>query len=311
MDAAAKQTEGRRAGRRMKWVLRPAALVLVVASPAIAQETLAPGAEAPIERTRFYRVPGVVPESQVRMVEAQVEAPLRVSRGEHHSAPWLADPERLLPVVGRFLHAVDPANETTRMAGTAMQFDDAYVAYTSADRPVTGDRLLIVSVDRKLGESTRVVRPWAIATVVAEHDDVMRVRLTEQFGRGSDGSLALRLVPFEPVRGSPTPVADGAEGQILGFEVEQALYGPASRGFANIGGVAGVSVGDELTVYLPARPSRGSDEIDLAPEPVATLRVLRVAPDHATFRVEQITSPVLEAGLPVVVTRKVPWPIGP
>lgn len=293
-----------------------AALVAVaLAAPAAAQEApdAAPGPAAregeAVQRTRFYRPPGAGLESgrQPRMIEVGREAPLLVSREERIAAPWIADPEAL-PVVARVARGTLPGAGGGRLGRSAMRFEEVYLAYAGAPRPAPGDRLLLVDIGAEVGDLGRIVSPRALATVVAAEAAALRLRITDQFGPVMESVVALPFEAPDAVRGETVPVADGTIARLVAFEDESVLHAPSSRAFIGAGSADGVAVGDEFMAYV-AGPrldgGRGQSE------PVATLRVIRVEPHSATVRVLNLVHPVLERGVPVVMTRKAPEPAAP
>ncbi|HWV56259.1 MAG TPA: hypothetical protein VNZ57_02210 [Longimicrobiales bacterium] len=279
-------------------------------APAAAQEVIEPAAaeaEPVIERTRFYRTAGTVVESQVRVVEVELEAPILVSRDERIAAPWIADPERL-PVIGRFAHAVDPGAADRRIGAGAMRYEEVYFAYAGDYRPEIGDRLLLADVGRRVSAYGRIVEPRAVATVVSLTGQTMRVRLTDQFGPVLESVVALPIGQDETIRGYGDSLLGGPVAQVIAFAEASSLYGPAARAFVNLGTDDGVQVGDEFTAFLP--PQRG-EQGRVESEAVATLRVIRADPRVSTVRVVSLAHPILDVGMPVVLTRKAPQTVEP
>lgn len=262
-----------------------------------------PGA-AP-DRTRFYRPldaavaergPGAVWEKAAALEGAHVEA------SEFHSAPWLGEVDSL-PVVGQLVH-IDGIEVEDAFRPSAHPFGRVYLRYAGEERPEVGERLLLVRAGRRVRGAGRVVEPVAILTVTALEAEVMGAEVTRQFGRVEIGSLAILL---EPLPGSavhrPVPVEDGAEGEIVAVLGDKAIVGPRDVAFVDIGASAGVSVGDEMVAYLPARPA-DKGRVMLPPDPIARLRVLRVTETGATVQVVELTQPELRAGTPVRVVAR-------
>jgi len=274
----------------------------VIRAVAVADEQPLVGAgqgAVPLERrTRFYRTQGADPT----VIEAEALRQAGVEPGEHYSAPWLS-PEQGETVIGTILRSVDAPESGFEDDLLVHPFDEVYVEYRGSSRPGVGVRLMIADRERRLeGDSRHVFRPAGIATVIGTEAEVMRVRLTEQWGTIRRGSLVLPLQPFPAVEGDNQPLANGPTGRIIGWEVEQALYGTSDRGFVNLGS-GEVQIGDVLLAYRPARVVSGST---VPTEPVAYVKIVRVEENSATFRVTKVLQRRLDTGMPLQVVSRIP-----
>lgn len=261
-------------------------------------------AEAP-DRTRFYRSSDVAAAAgDVATVweKSAVNEEMHVEPGDFHSAPWLGDVDAL-PVVGQLVH-IDGIEVQDDFRPSAHPFGRVYLSYAGDERPMVGERLLLVRTGRRVRGMGRVIEPVAILTVTSLGSEVMGAEVTKQFGRVEIGSRAIAL---EPLPGSavhkPVPVEDGVGGEVVAFFGERSILGLRDIAFVNIGAAAGVSVGDEMVAFLPGRPA-DKGRVMLPPDPIARLRVLRVTETGATVQVIELTQAELRKGTPVRVVAK-------
>lgn len=259
-------------------------------------------------RTRFYTAPVVSAEREEQptiLAEEDVVRP-SVRPGEYYAAPWLSS-MAAMRVVGRLAKVNQTADMSFRMTEMAYPYDDLYLSYNVRGQAAVGDRLLLVGLGRRMGDWGRIVEPLAFVEVRALESEVMVVRIQQQFGQVETGALAIPLEPFpEPAMPRPEPVADGAEGEIIAFALEQPLYGMEDMAFIDLGTADGLKVGDELDVIQPEREGNRRVAQRLPSQVVAELRVVRVEEHTATARVFHVLVPQLEPGMPVRVVREMP-----
>jgi hypothetical protein len=261
------------------------------------------------EHTRFYTAQPVARrEAQgptVLTEENAVEPAVRP--GDFYSAPWLENPESL-KVVGKLVKVRATSAGVPQMQESAYPYDIVYLSYGASDRPVKGERLVLVTFGRGMGDYGRIIQPAAVVNVLSAEQDVVTAQVVQQFAPLPTGALA---VPYEefptPSIPRPQPVSDGATGKILGFSQEDALHGLEATAFISLGSADGIKIGDELAAYAPEHRSGEAGATQLLPqEKVADLRIVRVMERSATARVFHLAYPALETGLPVRVVRKMP-----
>lgn len=291
----------------------------VATAPARRTVTTAPAADRP-NRTVFYRPPPARPaDDRPTLLTEPNLTTLPVKPGEYGSAPYLMDPARL-DVKGVFLRALRTVRDGPGAAASAHPQDRIYLSLVGGARPVVGDRLALVTIGDDIegaAESERVVRPRAVVRV-ASVGEVIEGQIEAQYGPVYSEQILVPLGVFPDFRvEAAEPVTNevgyDVEGRILAFVEEQPMYGRAALGFLDLGRNDGVQEGDVFQAYLPRREVSDQDADDLEgdnvtlpPEIVAELRVVRVTPDYATFKVDEVRLPRLQADLPVRRIRRIP-----
>lgn len=268
-------------------------------------------------RTLFYREPPPRADRPTLLIDPLSER-VPVKPGEFYRAEFLADADAL-PVAGRVVRPLREVDQTSDVVASAHPFDEVYVSYATPQPPAVGDQFLIADVGRFVpdaGLEIRVIDPRAVVVVVGLDDEVMRVRVEEQFGRVLRGQVMLPLdhyPAFSAPSAEPVAGAFDLEGRLMELVDDSPLPGRLARGFIDMGSARGVQVGDVFEAYLPARPARQRDRgahastIERVPaERVAELRVVRVTDASATVVVDRLARPQLADGLPVRRIRRMP-----
>ncbi len=262
------------------------------------------------QRTRFYRARGADPSAadSPATIEGEYRRDLEVPQvrpGEFYSAPWLSRSNELRRVaeVVSIARRDAPAG---RLRETANRYGMVYLRYRRSESPAVGDRLLFVRVGDEVKGFGRVIEPVGQATVTELHGETAAAVVTEQYGLIEEGTIAVPLEEFPGLLEQPAqPVESGPEGRLIGFSIEQPVASSPDHVFIDLGRDDGIEVGDEFVVILPARRAPRSD-VMLPEEPVARLRVVRVAERSATAQVIRLEQAMLEPGLPVRLVAKRP-----
>lgn len=236
---------------------------------------------------------------------AETGRDMPVEAGDYYAAPWLGD-ETELPAVAELIGTVDRGTADTKLPEMVFRYDRVYLRYTNDARPQVGDRLLLVQTGRFVDGLGSVIVPGGVVTIEAAGESVLTGVVSEQFERIATGALAIPLDTFPGMAGPAQPVEDGIEGKLVAFVEEQPVPGVADQAFIDIGAEQGLAIGDELIAYVPERRAPLGYTETLPPEPVARLRVIRVAANSATVQVESMTHAMLRPGLPVRLVGKVP-----
>jgi hypothetical protein len=229
-----------------------------------------------------------------------------VPLAEYLATPWVSrTAER--EVVGRVLRLADPSAATDRLPSNLHPNDRVHLGGLTGARPQRGDSLVVVRIGRHVGEWGRIVEPTAVLIVESSDGSVATARVARQFGTARLGDPVLPLGPLPQIGlGDPEPVPTGPEGHLLQFVTPEAIHGPTDLAIISLGSASGVGIGDEFSVYVPARAVNSQMPERLPPEPVGTLRVVKVDERTATVRVLTVSSAAMRDGLPVRMTRRMP-----
>lgn len=261
-------------------------------------------------RTLFYRTRDADrSESEATTtIEGEYRRDLEVPQvrpGEFYAAPWLSRPNELRSVA-RVVSTTPRDAPAGRFGETVVRYGSVYLRYNRSASASVGDRLLLVRVGQEVGGYGRVIEPVARATVTELHEETATAVVTEQYGMIEEGAYAVPLEEFPGlVELPPRPVESGPTGRLIGFEVDQPAPAPRDRAFIDLGREDGIEVGDELVVIRPERraPQGG---VMLPEEPVARVRVVRVAERSATVQIIRLEQASLRPGLPVRLVAKRP-----
>ena len=260
-----------------------------------------PPAPGSLGRTVFYRTADEGgPDLQL---EEGALLPL-VSAREFLAAPWLsgavppAERGRVLETPG--LQAPD------RLPETAHPHEAVYLTAAGA-APEIGERLLVVRYGREVPGHGVIVAPRAVVAITATDADVWTGRLIAQFDEVREGDGVIDMTPAPDLgTARPSPVEGGARGRLLGFVLEHPLPGSPELGFVDLGGPAGVAVGDLIGLILPERAAQDDPTRTLPEELIAEAVVVRVSGASATIRVLDVAEPALEPGMVAQVLRRMP-----
>jgi hypothetical protein len=229
-----------------------------------------------------------------------------VPLAEYLATPWVSrTAER--QVVGRVLRLADPSAATDRLPSNLHPNDRVHIGSLTGARPQRGDSLVVVRIGREVGEWGRIVEPTAVLVVESADGSVATARVARQFGTARLGDPVLPLGPLPVIGlGEPEPVPMGPEGHLLQFVTPEAIHGPTDLAIISVGSASGVGIGDEFVVYVPARAVNSQLPDRLPPEPIGTVRVVKVDERTATVRVLSVSSAAMRDGLPVRMTRRMP-----
>ncbi len=166
--------------------------------------------------------------------------------------------------------------------------------------PSVGDTLKAIRRVRSEEPYGEVTAPMALLEVNRLWRDSARASVVQLYGDYAVGDPVVEPEPYElDAAAQPAPLPDGASeitGTVIGFEVSQVLLGPGDFVFLDVGGQAGVRLGDEFAVY--SRKERESIGAGLQ-DALATLRIAHVAAETATALVATVRDPGTRPGDPV------------
>jgi hypothetical protein len=228
-----------------------------------------------------------------------------ISPAEYRSTPWLSPATEPL-VRGRLVRLGDPSEGDNKIPAMVHPNYRVHVGDLHGAAAQAGDSLLVVRFGRIVEGWGQVVEPLAILRVDQLNGTTLSAAVVRQFdeARVGDRVIALEAIPMIPV-GELTPVADGAQGELLKFWVEQPLYGTGEHAFVSLGEDR-VRLGDELAVYFPPERADALESAVVPATEVALARVVRVAGRSATVRLTRVSDTSLTEGLPVQLVRRAP-----
>lgn len=224
---------------------------------------------------------------------------------EYYSTPWLsASPTA--PLQGRIAQIWDPSAEEDKHPAKLHPHYRVHIGDLRNARPSVGDTLLAVRVGREVTGWGRVVEPLALLRVDTIGANVVTATVVLQFGDAEVGDhvMALEARPDIPL-GRPEPVQGGAEGRLLAFVEPQPMYGTGDHAFVSLG-ASQLRVGDEIAVYVPARPVEGPSTGVVPAAEVARALVVRLTDRSATVRLTRVVDTVVRDGLPVRLVGRTP-----
>lgn len=219
-----------------------------------------------------------------------------------YAVSWLAD-TTALPVVGHLLRLAEPGLMSDRLPARLHPFERFVVV--SGDTAVrSGDTVLVAQYGRAVRGYGRVVEPAGLLRVDSVGSGLFTATVVRQFGMAQLGDPVLKPPPVqEAAPGTPAVVADGVGGRLITFREDHAIHDVNEEAYVNLGTGDGLVPGDELEVLAPMPENAGGRH--LPPEPLGTVRVMRVEEHAATVRVIGLRSAGLRDGLLVRVVKKV------
>jgi len=278
---------------------------LAVAAPPAADTTTAP--PPPSEPVQSYETVFDHPITPTQQVENQLHAYLHqayhaVRPGEYYSAGWLTEGEKL-PWATVLGNTETPAIHRLSSRTTAGQYEEIAIEPPGGASYHVGDSLLVARRDRPVSGWGDVVVPLGMARVTTVQSSQVLASIIHQYGRITDGNLALPLEPFRnPGEVRPAPVTQGLEGAIIAPQVAEPLAGTQTIYFIDKGRAEGVVPGDIFEAY---RPSTG--QVGGASEQMLVQFLIVHTREHsASGLVIGISSPDIKAGTKVRLIRKMP-----
>lgn len=247
-------------------------------------------------------VPAESAAAPVTVSEVDLRRPV-VPLAEVLATPWLTAGEQ---VSGRVIRLADPAAQRDRLAATLLP-QSRVVLGELAGMPAAGDSFVVVRFGRRVGEFGHVVEPLGILRIDSVTPTTSMARLVRQFGDARVGDVVLPLDALPAIGlGQPEPVMDGPTAELVAFLNPEPLHATTDLAFVSAGRAAGIGIGDEFDVYVPARPAARESTEQLPHTVVGTVRVIRVTDRTSTVRVLSVTSSALQGGLPVKLVRRMP-----
>jgi hypothetical protein len=223
-------------------------------------------------------------------------------RGRFYSSGFLTEGENFpwADVLG----AVErPTLGTLTASSSAMVYEEIAI---EAPRNATynlGDSLLVARRSHSVPEWGRVIVPTGVVRVTAVQGRNVRGRVILQYGRVTDGQVAMPLEQYRHRAGVPVPIENGVRGSVVAVRDRRPVPNQQQVVFIDVGRSNGIVQGDVFEV-LAVR--RGDDEVNAEPVDVAVLEIVHVREHSATGLIVQISDLGTELGAPVRLIRKMP-----
>ncbi|MGI9628865.1 MAG: LysM peptidoglycan-binding domain-containing protein [Longimicrobiales bacterium] len=225
---------------------------------------------------------------------------LVVPRDAFYASEWVAATEETTPRIGWVMDFQSIVDDD-RHGLSAKNFDRLRVTLPEGSDIAVGDQLVSFRADRHIEGFGTVVRPTGQMIVSRLEADGAVAVVTTEFDRIRVGDMIDRLPSFDLESGVyPSDVSYEMTGTILAFGSDQELYGHGDIAFVSIGGIDGLTLGDELEVRPPA------DVESWTADALGRLQVLRVQENVASARIIGIDNPVFTVGARVRLVRKMP-----
>lgn len=228
--------------------------------------------------------------------------PLR--RSEFYASGFLTE-GRKLPFGELLGPTAPPQISRIGTQGSTLLFQEVSFRAPKGASYQVGDTLLLVRLDRRIGDYGDVVVPTGMVEVkdVTRKDNIGIV--VRQFGAVNRGQLTLPAERFnDPGSVRAQAIADGIEGRIIASRDPQELKGPMDVVFIDRGRKDGVAPGDIFEVRRT--PTRTVDRPPEAPEVMAMMQIVHVRDRTATGIYLYIHSPDIRPGTKVRQVAKLP-----
>ncbi len=234
-------------------------------------------------------------------ISGEIASMERAARpSEFYSSGFLTEDQALpFAVVGG---AVDrPKLARVPESSFAGMFDHIRIVPPAGAVYQVGDSLLLGALLRKVPSWGEIFYPSGLARVDQVGTDGVVAQVVAQYNRITDGQVALPLEAFpDPGMVMPVPVENGMMGSIIQPRQLNPVPSQQQIIFIDLGRNAGVQVGDVFTVL------KASEEVGIAPSPVAYARIVHVRDQSATGLLINIMGLGIEAGAPVQLIEKMP-----
>lgn len=271
----------------------------------VAPPTVAPIDTTPRARTSFARSslnpqqPAVAPTTvdTTRPADTVQRIVPTVRHGDFMRAPWL-DRLKGPPVWGRILGGADlPGIEPARQRGRFQLNDRILIAPPTGTVAPERELYLAYHNGPMIEEVGQVIIPTGIVEVIRPPigGDAAIARVIRMFGEVNERD---RLMPYDSssvlVTGMPTPVKNGAEGEIRWIADEPVLPSPTYYIVLSLTD-ADVKPGDEIELFHPRQKSREEGGFHVPEIPVGRAQVIRATPYGATAMITRLDQPKIEA----------------
>ena len=220
-----------------------------------------------------------------------------IRQGDYLRAPWI-DRLKGPPVWGRILGGADlPGIEPARQRGRFQLNDRILIAPPTGTVAPERELYLAYHNGPMIEEVGQVIIPTGVIEVVRPpiNGDAAIARVVRMFGEVNERD---RLMPYDSasvlITGMPTPVKNGAEGEIRWIADEPVLPSPTYYIVLSLTD-ADVKPGDEIELFHPRQKSREEGGFNIPEISVGRAQVLRATRYGATAMITRLDQPKVEA----------------
>jgi hypothetical protein len=237
-------------------------------------------------------------------IAATEERPVHpLTRYEFHSSGFLTEGEQM--PFGRVIGPVTPSQIPAAGRGSITMYTRVALEAPDGASYQVGDSLLVADVSKQIDDWGRVVQPTGLARVVEVSQGRPIAELVAVYGEVLRGQVVLPAERFaDPGAVRPVAVADGIEGEVVGWPGRREIKGAGIVLFIDKGRNAGVAPGDIFE--LRRRPGRARDGYVNVDELMATLQIVHVRERSATARVLTVVSPDIPPSTRALQVAKLP-----
>ena len=224
--------------------------------------------------------------------------------GDFYSAGFLTEEESLpwaevLGAVGR------PTLGNLTASSSARIYKEVELRAPESAVYQIGDSLLVAQLTREVRGWGWIVVPTGLAEVVSVAGTNVRAVVVTQYGRISDGQVALPVEEFaDPGNVVPVPIENGAVAEVIAARDVTQLVNHRDIVFINLGRSDGVALGD---VFEVLRSVESEDPaVGATPEQVSELQIVHVRENSASGLLVNIRDLGTGAGASARLVRKMP-----
>lgn len=240
------------------------------------------------------------PQHSVGAIRA-VDAPA-LTPGVFYSAGRLV-PAAQVRASARVRGKEEASAVSMRLAPHIQLRDRIYLTPQAGSTLAVGQQLHLMRPAHRVGRLGQVFVPTGLVTIQSLESGTTVAVVEQMFDRIQPGDLALPVAEFPLGSGERAVAAGGAQGRVVALQKPHPLVATQEIVFIDAGQRAGVGVGDEFEVYIPARRTRGGTEPEVV---VGELQVVRVEDATAAARVVALQQPALQPGLHIRQIRRMP-----
>lgn len=268
------------------------------------------GEEAPPSRsaTVFASRRGSGPRDRMqRGVLGRSERPL-VRPGDWYPAPAVVA-EGGIPGSGRVRERVEETGIASQRPADRLQIADRIsITLPSGQVGRVGDRYLAYRLDELLTDGRQVMVPTGVVTVEALRPSGEAIaRIVDLYDHMRVDQRVTTFEPFTPVAGGegPQPLTGGPSARVVWIQNAPVL--PSLHQYLVLdGGQSLAKTGDQFTLLREGVDATGATPGPDAPETLAVVQVIKVAPGGITAMVIDQAQPGLQVGTRARLTAKMP-----